>query len=230
MPGWAALSLLVLSALLLVLGRHGLRVVSGLALLALVVLFCVRFLKPLAPALPVAGVLMIVGGAVAFALGVLRKELATSVAAGVFGAMAGGRAAEHFGHVPWLWGALCCGVPGFFVALACQAQLSVLLPPIVAAFATTAALARLLGARGAGALGPQFALPWVVALLFVLSALFLSLAVARERRVERKRKARTRSMTDLELEKKIARDRARLGDGKPPLSEPDPSRDLDAQG
>jgi len=220
MPGWAALSLLVLSALLLVLGRHGQRVLSGLGLAVLVVLFSARFVKPLAPGLPVAGVLMIVGGAVAFALGTLRTELATAAATGLFGAMAGGSAAGYFGHVPWLLGAFCFGVPGFFVALACHAQLSVLLPPIAAAFALTAALARLLGARGAGAAGPQFALPWVFALLFVLSALFLSLAVARERRLERKRAAKKGAMSDRDLEKKIAQDRARLERRAPPPSDP----------
>jgi hypothetical protein len=221
-PLWAAPALLVLSALLLVLGHGGQRVLSGLGLLVLVVLFSLRFVKPLTPGLPIAGVLMIVGGAVAFALGILRAELATAAAAGLFCALLGGSVATHFGQVPWLWGAVVCGAPAFFISLAFYAEVSILLPPIAAAFALTAGLARLLGPRGAWAAGPQLTLPWAFALLVVLAPLFLSLSVARERRRERKRTARKLPLSDSELEKKIARDRARGLLETPPLSDPEP--------
>jgi hypothetical protein len=207
---------------LLALGHRGQRVLSGLGLLTLVVLFSLHFLKPLTPGLPIAGVLMIVGGAVAFALGMLRTELATAVALGSFSALLGGSLATHFEQMPWLWGALVCGVPAFFISLPFYDQISVLLPPIAAAFAMTAGLARLLGPRGAGAAVPQLTLPWAFALLVVLAPLFLALSVARERRRERQRNAKKLPLSDAELEKKVARDRERGLLDTPPASDPGP--------
>ncbi|GAC1342545.1 MAG: hypothetical protein NVSMB23_15370 [Myxococcales bacterium] len=204
------------------LGRHGQRLLAGLGLLALVVLFAARFVRPLAPGLPVAGVLMIVGGGVALAIGVLRAELATAATLGILCALAGGGMAVHVGHVPWVWGALSSGVPAFFAALAFYAGLAVALPPLAAAIALTLGLARLSGPRhGSFALPFLAGLPWAVALALLLAALFLPLSVARERRRARKRSRKTRADGDGELEAKIARDRKRLAPEEPPVSDPD---------
>jgi hypothetical protein len=211
-PQWLALTLLALAAAMVVLGRHGQRVLSGALLVAGVVMVAHFVVAPRFPGAPWPGMLMIVGGTTAFACGLIWVGWATAVAlAAVFG-LAGGLATQHLAHLPFWWFAPVFALLGFFTGLASHRPLSVVLPPLAASLSLTVALSRLLGPHFAGATVPQLAeLPYAFAVLVLTTLLFLAQARARDRWSKRRLAGRASLTSDAGIKKRLEQDRKKFG-------------------
>ena len=217
---WAALGL---SVLFIALHRHSQRLLSGCALGALVVWYALRVLAPEQPGSMAPGLLAILGGGAAVAFGLGLPGWATAVASALLSGALGGFLAAQFAHAPWLAGALLFGLLGFFVGLTNHLVWGVLLPPVFSALGLTAFALRFLGAEDRGARVPQLLqLPAAAALFAVLAVLLVGLSVEREHRRKRRAAGRTRQLGDIQLTKKLERDRKlfakHLGGGAGPGS------------
>ena len=214
MPGWLPFLLFALAAALLVLGRHGQRLLAGALCAAGVAAVALLWLSPQFPGSPLPGVLLIIGGAFALAAGIAWPGWGSATAFGALFGLGGARAAGHLDTtIPWFVLAVAFGLLGFFLTLANYRRLSLLLPPTFAALFLVLGLSRKLGPHFAGAAIPQLAeLPWAAALFVCLALGFLGVALAREERANRRRAARTRLRKDAELKQRIDRQRKTFDD------------------
>ena len=193
MPDWLPFVLFALAAALLVLGRHGQRLLAGALCSSGVAAVALLWLSPRMPNSPLPGVLLIIGSAFALAAGMAWPSLGTAVASAGLCGLSGAAAASHLGSsVPSFLLTIAFALLGFFLALANDQRLSLLLPPTFAALFLALGLSRKLGPHFAGAQIPQLAeLPWAAAVFACSALFFLCIALARDEVGKRRLAART---------------------------------------
>lgn len=181
MPTWFAWVLLAAAGLFVVLGRHSLRLIAGLGVAAALAVLCLGVLSPMFPGSMLPGLLAVVGGGGAIALGLLYPGLALGLAFAALFAWGGGFLATSAAQVHAAYGAVPFGLLGFFFGLVNHQSLSVGLPPWVCAALLLGGSLRLL-ARGPSAILPELShAAWAVFAFGSVLVLLLGISLQRSR-------------------------------------------------
>jgi hypothetical protein len=202
-PRWTAFALLSFAIALTLLGRQGQRLLAGTCFAALVVGFALLFLRPQAPGEDWPGLVAVIGGGAAFALGIGLPGWTTALLSAVTLGALGGLGAIHLVGAPWLAGALPLAILGLFLGLANHLFWGLWIPPIAAAFSFTLAIAKLSAMEALT--HADIALATAAVLAVALLAISLERDHLRKKRVANK----TKQKGDQELKARMERDRER---------------------
>jgi len=202
-PRWTAFALLIFAIALTLLGRHGQRLLAGTSFAALVVGFALLFLRPQAPTEDWPGLVAVIGGGAAFALGIGLPGWTTALLSAVTLGALGGLGAVHLGGAPWLAGALPFALLGLILGLANHLFWGLWLPPIAAAFALTLATAKLVALEALTHAG------LALATAAILSVALLAISLERDHQRKKRATNKTKQKADQELKARMERDRER---------------------
>jgi len=209
-PRWTAFALLGFALALTLLGRHGQRLLAGAFLGGVVAGVALLFIRPQLPDSSWPGLLAVIGGGAAFALGLGVPGWTTALASSVSLGALFGYAGVEAGKLPWLAGALPGALLGLFLGLANHLWWGLWMPPLAAALGIALASAGLLGPHGEGAMVPQLiSAQWALALFGALAVALLAVSFEREHLRKKRLGAKNKALADEELKSKLKRDRER---------------------
>lgn len=209
LPDWVAWLFLGAALLFVFLGRHSLRLIAGLGMATALGVLSLGVLSRLMPGSPVPGLLTVVGGSGAIALGLVFPGLALGLAFAALLAWGGAWLATSAAQVHAAFGAVPFGLLGFFFGLVNHRSLAVGLPPVVCAALLTGGAARLLAPRGPDAILPELGeAAWALFAFGGLLVLFLGISLERSRLHKLRVKERAKP-SDEQLARKLKLERER---------------------
>ncbi|MBS2021958.1 MAG: hypothetical protein JST92_06075 [Deltaproteobacteria bacterium] len=211
MPVWLALTLVGLAIFFTALGRHSVRPLAGVAAGAVLVMASLVLLAPRMPDSMAPGLLAIIGGSAAIAVGFVRPGVALAVAGSALFGWFGGTFAHSVAQVSFWWGAVPFGLFGFFFGLVNDKSLSHVLPPAVCAAFCVAALVRAAGSRQGLVYLPELAQAAYVLIVWgAMSGTLIFLAWDREKRRVVRVANQKAQVDDAQLRRKLKADRERF--------------------